>query len=127
MSITQNEKAGHFRALHDSPGPPNSKSMGCRLRRILAALGFQALATSSAAASAFGRRGSRTDARRGTGAPASDCGGDGFARLCRSGNGFGEAPEVVAETIRLGAEVGLVGCAIEDATATKTVPSTIFD
>ncbi len=29
-------------------------------------------------------------------------------------NGFGEAPEVVAETIRLAAEIGLAGCSIED-------------
>lgn len=36
--------------------------------------------------------------------------------------GFGDAPEVVAETIRLGAEVGLVGCTIEDATRNQDGP-----
>lgn len=29
-------------------------------------------------------------------------------------NGFGEAPDLVAETIRLAAEVGLAGCSVED-------------
>jgi 2-methylisocitrate lyase-like PEP mutase family enzyme len=37
-------------------------------------------------------------------------------------NGFGEAPKVVAETIRLAAEVGLVGCSIEDATGNQDSP-----
>src|SRR5207244_2594288 len=36
--------------------------------------------------------------------------------------GFGDAPEVVAETIRLAAEVGLVGCMIEDATGNPDSP-----
>ena len=36
--------------------------------------------------------------------------------------GFGDAPEVVAETIRLAAEVGLVGCTIEDATGNPDSP-----
>src|SRR5262249_18339893 len=37
-------------------------------------------------------------------------------------NGFGDAPEVVAETIRLAAEVGLVGCTIEDSTGNQDSP-----
>jgi hypothetical protein len=58
MSVTQNEKAARFRALHDDPGAfviPNPRDVGSA--RILAGLGFQALATSSdACASALGRR-----------------------------------------------------------------------
>ena len=56
MSVTQNEKAARFRALHDGPGAfviPNPWDVGSA--RILAGLGFQALATSSAA-SASSRR-----------------------------------------------------------------------
>ena len=36
--------------------------------------------------------------------------------------GFGDAPEVVAETIRLAADVGLVGCTIEDSTGDPNSP-----
>ena len=36
--------------------------------------------------------------------------------------GFGDGPEVVAETIRLAADVGLVGCTIEDATGDQDSP-----
>jgi 2-methylisocitrate lyase-like PEP mutase family enzyme len=58
VSITQDERAARFRALHDGHGTfviPNPWDVGSA--RILAGLGFQALATSSAAsASALGRR-----------------------------------------------------------------------
>ena len=124
MSVTLNEKAVHFRALHNGPGAfliPNPWDAGSA--RILAGLGFQALATSSAAAaSAIGRRDhgltrseALADARLivdATDLPVS-------ADL---GKGFGDAPEVVAETIRLAAEVGLVGCTIEDATGSPDSP-----
>jgi 2-methylisocitrate lyase-like PEP mutase family enzyme len=124
VSVTQNEMAARFRALHDGPGAfviPNPWDIGSA--RILAGLGFQALATSSAAsASALGRRDhglTRDEALRharmivdATDLPVS-------ADL---GNGFGDAPEVVAETIRLAAEVGLVGCTIEDATGNQASP-----
>jgi 2-methylisocitrate lyase-like PEP mutase family enzyme len=91
--------------------------------RFLAGLGFQALATSSAASAyALGRRdGGLTRAETldharsivdATYLPVS-------ADLL---NGFGDAPEVVAETIRMAAEVGLVGCTIEDATGRPDRP-----
>ena len=38
------------------------------------------------------------------------------------GKGFGDAPEVVAETIRLAAQAKLVGCTIEDATGNPDRP-----
>src|ERR1700688_507940 len=124
MSATQNERAARFRALHDGPGAfviPTPWDVGSAL--VLAGLGFQALATSSAAsASALGRRDgglARVEALAharlivdATGLPVS-------ADLEK---GFGDAPEVVAETIRLAAEVGLVGCTIEDATGIPDRP-----
>ncbi len=124
MSITQNEKAACFRALHDGPGTfiiPNPWDVGSA--RILAGLGFQALATSSAAAaSAVGRRDhglTRNEAMahsrlivEATDLPVS-------ADLEK---GFGDAPADVAETVRLAAEVGLVGCTIEDATGDPNRP-----
>src|SRR6266571_4625663 len=58
MATSQNEKATRFRALHEGPSAfliPNPWDAGSA--RILAALGFQALATSSgAAAGVLGRR-----------------------------------------------------------------------
>ena len=58
MTITQNEKAARFRALHTDPGTfviPNPWDAGSA--RLLAALDFRALATSSGAAAAvLGRR-----------------------------------------------------------------------
>jgi 2-methylisocitrate lyase-like PEP mutase family enzyme len=36
--------------------------------------------------------------------------------------GFGDTPEIVAETIRLAAESGLVGCSIEDASGDTDAP-----
>jgi 2-methylisocitrate lyase-like PEP mutase family enzyme len=124
MSVTQSEKSARFRALHDGPGTfvmPNPWDVGSA--RILAGLGFQALATSSAAsASSLGRRDgglTRDEAMAqarlivdATDLPVS-------ADLEK---GFGDAPEVVAETIRLAAEVGLVGCTIEDATGNPDTP-----
>src|SRR5258708_11536976 len=50
MPISQSEKAARFRALHQAPGAfviPNPWDGGSA--RILSALGFQALATSSGA------------------------------------------------------------------------------
>lgn len=124
MSVTQSEKAARFRALHDGPGAfviPNPWDVGSA--QLLAGLGFQALATSSAAsATAIGRRDyglTRDEALAhsrlivdATNLPVS-------ADL---ENGFGDAPEVVAETIRLAAEAGLVGCTIEDATGNQDNP-----
>jgi 2-methylisocitrate lyase-like PEP mutase family enzyme len=124
MSATQKEKAVRFRTLHDGAGVfvmPNPWDVGSA--RILAGLGFETLATSSAAsACAIGRRDgglTRDEALahahlivEATDLPVS-------ADLEK---GFGEAPEVVAETIRLAADVGLVGCTIEDATGNPGKP-----
>jgi 2-methylisocitrate lyase-like PEP mutase family enzyme len=121
---TQTEKAARFRTLHDGPGAfviPNPWDVGSA--RLLAGLGFQALATSSAAAAcALGRRDgglSRDEAILhsrmivdATNLPVS-------ADLER---GFGDAPEAVAETIRQAAGAGLVGCTIEDSTGDPLAP-----
>src|SRR5215813_5075156 len=127
MSASQNERAARFRALHDGPGAfiiPNPWDVGSA--RILAGLGFQALATSSAAAaSALGRRdhGLTRDEALEHGRLIVDA--TDLPVSADLGNGFGDAPEVVAETIRLAAEVGLVGCTIEDATGNGDRP--LFD
>src|SRR5260370_12776767 len=124
MSVTQNEKAARFRALHDGPGAfviPNPWDVGSA--RILAGLGFTALATSSAAAaSALGRRDHMLTRAESLAHGRVIVDATDLAVSADLGKGFGDAPEVVAETMRLAAEVGLVGCTIEDATGNQTSP-----
>ena len=124
MSTTQNEKAARFRTLHDSPGAfviPNPWDAGSA--RLLAGLGFQALATSSAAsATALGRRDGRLTRHEALAHARSIVDATDLPVSADLEKGFGDLPEVVAETIRLAAEVGLVGCTIEDATGDLDSP-----
>jgi 2-methylisocitrate lyase-like PEP mutase family enzyme len=91
--------------------------------RILAGLGFQALATSSgASAGILGRRDGqvlRDEALAHARAIAEATDLPVSADLEK---GFGDAPASAAETIRLAAGVGLVGGSIEDATGDKDKP-----
>ncbi len=124
MSATQNEKAARFRALHDGPGAfviPNPWDIGSA--RLLAGLGFQALVTSSAASAiTIGRRDgwlTREEALAHARIIVNAADLPVSADLER---GFGDAPAIMAETVRLAAEVGLVGCTIEDATGNQDRP-----
>ena len=127
MTITelaQSAKAARFRALHDSPHVfviPNPWDVGSA--KALAGLGFQALATSSAAsAAALGRKDgglTRIEALEHARAVVEATDLPVSADL---ENGFGHAPEFVADTVRLAAEAGLVGCTIEDTTANQEHP-----
>src|SRR5215831_7805788 len=101
--LTQEKKALRFRDLHQRPGAfiiPNPWDPISA--RVMAGLGFQALATSSAAsAGAFGKRdgGLTRDealAHARTIVEASD-----LPVSADLEKGFGEAPETVAETVRL--------------------------
>ena len=124
MTVTQGDKAARFRELHASPRAfviPNPWDAGSA--RILAGLGFVALATSSgASAGVLGRRDGRvTQAEALAHAKAIVEATD----LPVSGDlekGFGDSPEAAAETVRLAAGVGLVGCSIEDATGDAARP-----
>lgn len=122
--INQAEKAQHLRALHEAPGAfviPNPWDIGSA--RLLAATGFKALATSSAGY-AFSR-----------GVPDSAVGRDQMlvhlAEIAAATdlpvsadleNGFGDSPEIAAQTIRLAAGAGVVGGSIEDATGRAEDP-----
>jgi len=127
MTASQSEKAVAFRALHERPGAfvlPNPYDVGTA--RILAGLGFEALATTSAGC-AFG-----------LGRPDGAITRDEALAHSRSiveatplpvsadlENGYEDAPAGVARTIRLAAEAGLAGCSIEDATGRADQP--IYD
>lgn len=128
MSLTQADKADRFRALHAGPGAfviPNPWDAGSA--RMLAGLGFQALATSSgAAAGVLGRHDhdlSRDEAIQHARAivEATD-----LPVSADFENGYGDSPETVAETVRLAAEAGLVGCSIEDSTRDAATPQYAF-
>ena len=91
---------------------------------MLAALGADAIATSSAAfAFTLGRRDGGTISR--DEALAHAAGLVAATPLPVSGdfeNGFGEAPETCAETVRLAAEAGLAGLSIEDTALPSEAP-----
>jgi len=124
VSVTQGEKAARFRVLHDSPSVfviPNPWDVGSA--RILAGLSFQALATSSAAsASALGRKDHGLTRDEALAHARVIVGATDLPVSADLENGFGDAPEIVAETIQLAAEVGLVGCTIEDTTGNQESP-----
>ena len=124
MNTSQADKAVRLRALHDGPGAfviANAFDAGSA--RMLARLGFAALATSSgAAAGVLGRKDgelSRDEALAHARAIAAATDLPVSADL---ENGFGHAPEEVAETIRLAGATGIVGASIEDYSGDKTTP-----
>jgi 2-methylisocitrate lyase-like PEP mutase family enzyme len=129
MSPSQIEKAVRFRTLHGGPGVfviPNPWDVGSA--RVLAGLGFAALATSSAAsACAVGRRDHRLTRDEALAHARMIVDAADLPVSADLGNGFGGAPEVVAETVRLAAGVGLVGCTIEDATGNQVSPLYDFE
>lgn len=124
MSIAQKEKADRFRALHSGPGVfviPNPWDIGSA--RLLAGLGFHALATSSAAAAAaVGKRDGGLTRDEALAHARLIVGATDLPVSADLENGFGDAPEAVGETIRLAAEAGLVGCTIEDSTGNPDKP-----
>ena len=123
---TQLEKALAFRALHQRPGAfviPNPWDAGSTL--LLNAFGFEALATTSAGhAFALGRQdGGGGIGREATLANArAIVGATDLPVSADLENGFGDAPEACAETIRAASAVGLAGGSIEDASGDAARP-----
>jgi 2-methylisocitrate lyase-like PEP mutase family enzyme len=122
--VTQDDKGRGFQALHARPGTfviPNPWDVGSA--RLLASAGFEALATTSAGF-AFSR--GLGDHRVGRDAMLAHVAELATAtHLPTSGdleNGFGDTPEIAAETIRLAAGAGLVGGSIEDGTGDTAAP-----
>jgi 2-methylisocitrate lyase-like PEP mutase family enzyme len=126
MTATQREKAERFAALHEGPGAfviPNPWDVGTA--RILAGLGFEALATTSAGfAFSLGRRDAEGAVSREEALAHARTIVDATPLPVSADleNGFGDAPEAAAETIRLAAAAGLVGGSIEDATGDPRQP-----
>jgi 2-methylisocitrate lyase-like PEP mutase family enzyme len=127
VTATQHEKAARFRALHEQPRAfviPNPWDAGSA--KLLAELGFQALATSSGASAAvLGRRDGEVTREEALAHARGIVAATDLPVSADLEKGFGDSPEAAGETIRLAAGVGLVGGSIEDATGYRDKP--LFD
>ena len=119
MSVSQGEKAKKFRALHTRPRAfiiPNPWDVGSA--RILAALGFQALATTSAGfAFSLGRRDGQVTREEALAHCRAIVEASDLPVAADLENCFGDEPKTVSETIRLAGLTGIVGGSVEDATS----------
>lgn len=127
MSRTQLEKARVFQALHARPGAfviPNPWDAGSA--RLLQSLGFEALTTTSAgAAFTLGKRDGAMSRGEALANAQLIVDATDLPVAADLENGYGDAPGVAAETIRLAAAAGLVGGSIEDFTGDREHP--IYD
>ncbi|HSA90269.1 MAG TPA: isocitrate lyase/phosphoenolpyruvate mutase family protein [Burkholderiales bacterium] len=112
-------KAEQFRALHQGCFViANAWDAGSA--RILAGLGFQALATSSGAhAGTLGRRDGQVTREEALEHARAIVEATDLPVSADFENCFADEPAKAAETVRLAADVGLAGCSIEDATRDK--------
>jgi 2-methylisocitrate lyase-like PEP mutase family enzyme len=121
---TQTEKAKAFKALHERAGAfiiPNPWDLGSA--RLLAGLGFEALATTSGG---FANSLGRLDGEITVDEAIEHC-----RRLCEATdlpvsadleNCFADEPQKAAATILLAARAGVVGASIEDYTGNPATP-----
>jgi 2-methylisocitrate lyase-like PEP mutase family enzyme len=124
MPFTQQERAHHFRALHQGRHAfviANAWDAGST--RILAGLGFTAIATSSgAAAGVLGRRDGRITRDEAISHCRAIVSATDLPVSADLENGFGDAPSDAAKTILMAAEAGLVGGSIEDFSGNADAP-----
>ncbi len=121
------ERSAQFLALHHGDGPlliPNPWDIGSA--KLLASLGFRALATTSSGfAGTLGRLDGRVSREEAITHGAALADAVAVPVSADLENGFGDAPEEVADTVRRAAETGLAGCSIEDFTGRDGDP--IYD
>ena len=127
--LTQAEKGKLFRALHERENAfiiPNPWDVGSA--RLLAHLGFEALATTSAGyAFSVGQRDNTISREQMLRHASEIVSATDLPVSADLENGFGDSPETVAETIRLAGATGLVSCSIEDSTQRREQPIYEFD
>ena len=119
MRVEMRDKAQRFRQLHESCFViGNAWDAGSA--RILAGLGYQALATSSGAhAGTLGKRDGRVTRDEALEHAKAIVQATDLPVSADLENCFADEPKAAAETVWLAADVGLVGCSIEDATRDK--------
>jgi 2-methylisocitrate lyase-like PEP mutase family enzyme len=123
---TQAQRAQRFRALHESGTFVIANCWDGGTARILASLGFPALATSSgASAGTLGRLDGNVSIEESMAQSKIICDATDLPVSADLEKGFGDAPADAARAIRAAADVGLVGGSIEDAAGHKDAP--IFD
>jgi len=117
MTTKTQEKIARFRALHAAPGAwvmPNPWDAGSA--RLLEAMGFPALATSSsAAAGTLGRADYGLSRDEALAMAAEIVAVTTVPVSADLEDGFGAGEDAVTETVRRAAAIGLAGCSIEDA------------
>lgn len=124
---TQADQAQRFLALHRAGEPllmPNPWDLGSA--RLLASLGFEALATTSSGfAATLGRNDGGVSRDEAMVHAAVIVAATDLPVSADLENGFADAPSGVAETMRLSIEVGLAGASVEDFTGRADDP--IYD
>lgn len=114
--MAQMEKGKLFRALHARNGAfiiPNPWDIGTA--RLLARLGFEALATTSAGhAFSMGQTDGTITRDEALAHAAAIASATDLPVSADLENGFGDSPETAAETITTAAKTGIVGASIED-------------
>ena len=127
MTAKQIEKARRFRSLHERPGAfviPNPWDIGTA--RLLAMLGFEALATTSAGlAFSLGRPDGGLTREQHLAHARDIVAATDLPVAADLENCFGDDPKTVAQTIGLAAQTGLVGGSVEDASGDPKRP--IYD
>src|ERR1700731_47475 len=115
------ETARLFMELHSSETPlllPNPWDVGAA--KLLAWLGFKALATTSGGfAASLGRLDGNVSREEGGTHPGAIRAGRGLPVNGDFENGFADDPAGVAETVGLAGEAGIAGCSIEDWSGTE--------
>lgn len=124
MAATQAEKAQIFQQLHRNSGAfVIANAWDPVSARMFAAIGFPAVATSSAAsAGTLGRQDGEVNREEALAQAGAIVNAMDLPVSADLEKGFGDEPTIVAETIRLAGEVGLVGGSIEDATGNSHTP-----
>jgi 2-methylisocitrate lyase-like PEP mutase family enzyme len=126
---SQADRASRFQALHEGESPlllPNPWDRGSA--KLLAALGFEALATtSSGAAATLGRLDGTMTAEEAIASAAEIVEATDLPVSADLENGFADDPEGVAETVRLALAAGLAGASIEDYSGREQAPFYAID